>query len=100
MKITLLFILLFVIYQPVSAASSKNMSAAGRKRMQQNVLILEQNLKDTEENITITQKNREVLQAELKDLESLEKEHGDLKGKFAKYLGEASQEMEKNDKAI
>lgn len=104
MRVSFIFVILisFNSYLANAEASraSNGLSDVGRKRIQQNLMVLEQNLQDTQSNLSITQRNIETLEAELKELEKLEFEHQELRKRFSAYQANATQELEKNEKAI
>jgi chromosome segregation ATPase len=74
-------------------------SATGKQRLRENITILENNIKDLKDNIATSDKNLDTIRAELKDLDSLEKEHLDLRKKYEGYLAQAESEVRKNEKA-
>ncbi len=74
-------------------------SSTGKKRLRENIAVLENNLKDLKENLVTTDKNLETIRAEMKDLDTLEKEHLELRKKYEGYLAQASGEVRKNEKA-
>jgi chromosome segregation ATPase len=73
------------------------LSAAGLKRIRENLGILDQNIKETKDNLTATSKNIKTLEQELADLTGIEKEHFDLRKKYLDYLAEANRQIAKND---
>lgn len=75
------------------------LSTTGKKRLRENVRILENNLKDLRQNLVASDKNIATLRNELKDLQTLEKEHLDLRKKYVGYEEQANAEMQKNEKA-
>jgi chromosome segregation ATPase len=73
-----------------------SLSAAGLKRIRDNLGIIEQNIKETKENLTATAKNVKTIEQELADLTGIEKEHFDLKQKYLDYIAEAQRQIAKN----
>ncbi len=74
-------------------------SATGKRRLRENITVLENNLKDLKENLATSDKNLDTIRGELKELDGLEKEHLDLRRKYEGYLAQAEAEMRKNEKA-
>lgn len=74
-------------------------SATGKRRLRENITVLENNIKDLKDNIATSDKNLDTIRAELKDLDALEKEHLDLRRKYEGYLAQAEAEVRKNEKA-
>lgn len=74
-------------------------SSTGKKRLRENITVLENNIKDLKDNIATSDKNLDTIRAELKDLDGLEKEHLDLRKKYEGYLAQAESEVRKNEKA-
>ena len=83
----------------LDANSRPVLSAAGKKRVRDNIAILAGNIHDLQENLSATKKNLDTIQAELKDLDSLESEHLQLKKKYQAYLDFAAREEKKNQKS-
>jgi chromosome segregation ATPase len=75
------------------------LSGSGRKRLEENIQLLEAALKDMRENLATTEKNLDTIRGELRDLDGLEAEHIGLRQKYESYLNHADQEMKKNDRA-
>src|SRR3954468_1813114 len=74
-------------------------SVSGKQRLLDNIRTLEGNLVDIKENLATSKRNLATIRAELKDLESLEKEHLDLKHRYEKYLAKANEQINRNEKA-
>ncbi len=78
---------------------SPALSATGKRRLKENLEILDNNLRDLRKNLAAADKNLGTIRAELKDLQTLEKEHLDLKKKYQQFQATAELQMKKNQKA-
>lgn len=98
---TLRLCLLIVLFIAVDLVSAKPvlLSAAGRRRLQENADILKANQQDLQKALTTTRANFEVVKKELADLDQQEKEHLALKAEQKKYLDRGKDELAKNQKA-
>jgi len=81
------------------AVSHPVLSSVGKKRVRDNIQILNGNIRDLQDNLTATHKNLDTIREEMKDLDSLENEHLQLKKKYQAYLDFAARELKKNEKS-
>lgn len=84
---------LFADYAPV-------LSDSGKKRVIDNIALIDKNLSTIKGNIVNCKKNASVIEAEMKELAVLEQEHLQLKKKYEAQIAETQKEIDKNDTAI
>jgi len=77
-----------------------HISPAGKKRVLENLGVVVKNIENVKTNLAATSQNKKTVEAELADLESLEKDHIELKKKYTDYLSEAEEELKKNEKSL
>jgi chromosome segregation ATPase len=75
------------------------LSALGRKRLEDNIRVLEVALRDLRENLVNSSKNIATLSADLKNLRKLEDQHFLLRKKYLMYLEHADKELARNEMA-
>src|SRR5690606_37607462 len=75
------------------------LSVTGKKRLRANIQTLENNLRDLRDNLQASNANIETVKAELADLQTLEKEHYELRKRYESYLAHSREEIAKNDRA-
>lgn len=81
-------------------ASDIEISASGKRRLEENLQTLSKNIEDTFQNIQNSAKNALTLEEEFKQVELLEQEHLKLKDQYKDFIKKASEEIDKNAKAL
>ena len=91
----------FAVYAAESGTSDRALlSETGRRKVGENLAIISSNIKSLQEGIGTIQKNIKVLHEELAALDSLERDHLELKKKYDAYLGLARREINRNETAL
>jgi|LakMenEpi03Aug12_release.lakeMendotaPanAssembly.Ray.scaffolds.fasta_scaffold223795_2 hypothetical protein len=83
-----------------SFATDLEISASGKRRLEENLQTLSKNIEDTLQNIQNSAKNALTLEEEFKQVELLEQEHLKLKDQYRDFIKKASDEIDKNAKAL
>jgi len=83
-----------------SFATDLEISASGKRRLEENLQTLSKNIEDTLQNIQNSAKNALTLEEEFKQVELLEQEHLKLKEQYKDFIKKASEEIDKNSKAL
>lgn len=83
-----------------AAAPSPQLSASGKRRMQENLQILLKSIETTESNISNSNKNISTVDSQIEALEKIESQYGALKEQYESFLGKAQQEKTKNQEAL
>jgi hypothetical protein len=83
-----------------SFATDLEISASGKRRLEENLQTLSKNIEDTLQNIQNSAKNALTLEEEFKQVELLEQEHLKLKEQYKDFIKKASEEIDKNAKAL
>jgi hypothetical protein len=73
------------------------LSQAGIQRVNKNLLILGQNIHDCDGNLSVTDRNIKTLEQEISDLDKLERDHRDLRGRLQVYLTNAQVKVTKSE---
>lgn len=84
----------------MAAEQQPVVSELGRRRIQENLNLLDNSITDIKQNLASTRHNVKTIQTELSELIGLEKEHLDLRRKYSNYLGFAKTESNKNDNTV
>lgn len=79
---------------------SPQLSASGKRRMQENVHILLKSIETTESNISNSNKNIEIVSSQIEALEKIENQYGALKEQYETFLEKARLEKTKNQEAL
>jgi chromosome segregation ATPase len=75
-------------------------SELGRRRIQENLSLLDTSISDIKQNLQSTRHNVKTIQAELTELLALEREHLDLRRKYSNYISFAKNELSKNENTV
>ncbi|NBW99272.1 hypothetical protein EBR03_06840 [bacterium] len=86
--------------EEAAAAPSPQLSASGKRRMQENVQILLKSIETTESNISNSNKNIGTVSSQIEALEKIETQYGVLKEQYENFLEKARQEKTKNQEAL
>lgn len=97
---SLLILSLLAISSWTGFASDIEISASGKRRLEENLQTLSKNIEDTFQNIQNSAKNALTLEEEFKQVELLEQEHLKLKDQYKDFIKKASEEIDKNAKAL
>lgn len=81
------------------AGITPRISISGFRKIQENLSVLDRNIRNVDKNIVISRQNIKTIEEELTELDTIEKEHRELRGKYAGYLVTAEKEFTKNQKA-
>lgn len=84
----------------MAAEQEPIVSELGRRRILENLQLLDNSIADIKHNLDSTKHNVQTIRTELAELEQLEKEHLSLRTKYTSYLGFAKSESAKNEGTV
>lgn len=85
--------------EELPAGITPRISVSGFRKIQENLSILDRNIKDVDRNIVVSRQNIKTIEEESTELDTIEKEHRELRKKYVEYLATAEKELTKNQKA-
>lgn len=94
------FLLSLLLCSLTFADKTPSLSPSGKKRLMENLKILDKNLTDVQTNLINCKKNIETAESSIKELSALEQESLVLRSKYKSQVEDTEVQLEKNEKAI
>lgn len=86
--------------EEMAAEQGPVVSELGKRRIQENLALLDNSIADIKQNLQSTRHNVKTIQSELAELSALEREHTELRRKYTNYISFAKSEMGKNENTV
>lgn len=98
--VTLLCVISVATASEPEEATQPVVSDLGRKRILENLQLLDNSIADLKANLQATRHNLQTIQSDLSNFQKLEGEHVALKKKYLNYLSFANSQINKNEETI